>query len=59
MDDMWTEVGYKDVLDLTKVVFPLVSPEPRKDKCEFEGACEGLVIVQVFLISHGVLVEAW
>lgn len=41
MDDMWIEVGYKDVLDLTKVVFPLDSPEPRKDICEFEGAREG------------------
>lgn len=45
MDDMWIEVGYKDVLDLTKVVFPLDSPEPRKDICEFEGAREGLGIV--------------
>lgn len=46
-------------MDLTKVVFPLVSPEPAKDICEIEGINEGLGILHVFLISHGVLVEAW
>ena len=42
-------------MDLTKVVFPLVSPEPGKDIC----VSEGLGMVQVFLISHRGLVEAW